>query len=352
MTEENRIGAGMDPTELWSQWYETGTKMWSEVMQGAQESYVDPYGLYRQWFENMGQMRGQMMGAAGAVAEGQESPVPTDPQEMWSKWVNATLEGWQKAAGLGTEIMSMTPQWMQMMDQMRQNLTKVQTMPNDPLELAVQWYGATSGPVSEFVQDVIEREEFLDISSRFMQNYASMHKVFGRNSEEYLQNLQMPARSDVTRVASLVVALEDKVDRLEETFDDFSYGYQEPATAESIQALDKRLESIAKPDERLDRLEALEGRINGVEGKLDQLLAAVEGISTNGSGGATAVGEAASQTEQPQAEQSEPEESQEIKATDAALRKAGELGVDLATVDGTGADGQITVGDVREKGDS
>jgi polyhydroxyalkanoic acid synthase PhaR subunit len=331
----------MDPTELWSQWYETGTKMWSEVMQGAQESYVDPYGLYRQWFENMGQMRDQMMGAAGAAVDGQESPVPTDPQEMWSKWVNTTLEGWQKAAGIGTEMMSMTPQWMKMMDQMRQNLMQVQAMPNDPLELAVQWYGATSGPVSEFVQDVIEREEFLDISSRFMQNYASWYKVLGHNSEESLHNLQMPSRSDVTRVASLVVALEDKVDRLEETFDDFEYGYQEPATAESIEALDKRLDSIAKPDERLDRIEALEGRIDQVEGKLDQLLAAVEGLSTNGSGDATAVQEP-QQAEQPQ----------EIKATDAARRKAQELGLDLATVNGTGADGQITVGDVRQKGDS
>ncbi|MGB3634669.1 MAG: E3 binding domain-containing protein [Rubrobacteraceae bacterium] len=350
MTEESGIGAGMDPTELWAQWFETGSKMWSEVMQGSQESYVDPYGIYRQWFENMGQMRDQMMGAAGA--EGQETPVGTDPQEIWGKWVDATLEGWQKATGIGTEMMSMTPRWMQMMDQTRQNLLQVQAMPNDPLKLAVQWYGATSGPVSEFVQDVIEREEFLDVSSRFMQNYASVYKVFGHNSEEQLHNLQMPSRSDVTRVASLVVALEDKVDRLEETFDDFEYGYQEPATAESISALDKRLDSIAKPDERLDRIEALEGRIDSVEGKLDQLLAAVEGISTNGSGDATVVEEVASQTEQPQAEQSEPEESQEIKATDAARRKAGELGVDLATVDGTGADGQITVGDVRKKGDS
>ena len=75
MTEESRIGAGMDPTELWTQWYETGSKMWSEVLQGGQESYVDPYGLYRQWFESMGRMRDQMMGAAGAMtaADGQES---------------------------------------------------------------------------------------------------------------------------------------------------------------------------------------------------------------------------------------------------------------------------------------
>ena len=333
MTEESRIGAGTDPTELWTRWYETSSKMWSEMMQGGQEGYMDPYGLYRQWFENLGQMRDQMMGAAGAAANGQETPSGTDPQEMWSKWVDATLEGWQRAAGIGTEMLSMTPRWLQMIDQTRENLLQVQNVPNDPLELAVQWYGATSGPVSEFVQDVIEREEFLDVSSRFMQNYASVYKILGRNSEENLHNLQMPSRSDVTRVAGLVVALEDKVDRLEETFEEFEYGYAEPATAESVEALGKRL----------DRIEALEGRMEQVEGKLDQLLAAVEGISANGSGNVAVVEEPGPQ---------QPEESQETKATDAARRKAEELGVNLATVNGTGADGQITVGDVREKGDS
>ncbi|MGF1471807.1 MAG: E3 binding domain-containing protein [Rubrobacteraceae bacterium] len=323
MAEDSGFGPGMDPKELWARWYETGSKMWSEVMGGSQEAYVDPYGLYRQWFENMGKMRDSLPGATGIAANGQEVAGGADPQEMWSKWVDATFEGWQKATGLGAEMISMTPLWMQMMDQMRQNLLQVQTRPNDPLEFAVQWYGATSGPVSEFVQDVIEREEFLDVSSRFMQNYASVYKIFGRNSEEYLHNLQMPARSDVTRVASLIVALEDKVDRLEETFEEFEYGYTEPATAESVEALE-------------GRIGGLEGRIGQIEGKLDQLLSAVEGISANGSGDVAPV-------EEP---------SQEIKATDAARRKAQELGVDLATIEGTGADGQITVGDVREKGDS
>ena len=270
-----------------------GSRMWSEVMRGPQERYVDPYGLYRQWFESAGRMREQMTQmtgdaeAAAGAADGREVAGGMNPQEMWGKWVETTLEGWQRAAGLGTEMMSMTPHWMRMMGQARENLLAQQKLPNDPLELAVQWYNATSGPVSEFVQDVIEREEFLDVSSRFLQNYASLYKVFGRNSEEYLHNLQMPARSDVTRVASLVVALEDKVDRLEETFEEFEYGYQEPATAESIGALEGRL----------DRLDALEGRMDRIEGKLDQLLSAVEDISANGSGETSAVEEPAQQEE-------------------------------------------------------
>lgn len=42
------------------------------------------------------------------------------------------------------------------------------------------------------------------------------------------------------------------------------------------------------------------------------------------------------------------EEEGKIHATEAAERKAKELGVDLATVEGTGQNGRITVGDVQK----
>jgi polyhydroxyalkanoic acid synthase PhaR subunit len=244
------------------------------------------------------------MGAVGAG--GEEGTSGADPREMWRKWFDATVESWQRSAGLGQEMLAMTPRWAQMLDQARNNLMSLRSFPKDPLEFAVQWYNATSGPYSEFVQDVIEREEFLEPASRFMQNYASFYKVFRSRSEEALRSLQIPARSDIARVASLVVALEDKVDRLEEAFEEFEYGYAKPATAEEQDELEKRLDRV--------------------EDKLDRLLAALENGSPNG--------------------------TPEIKATDAARRTARELGVDLTEVEGTGNGGQITVNDVRRKGES
>jgi polyhydroxyalkanoic acid synthase PhaR subunit len=307
LAEERRRGGSMDPAELWRQWYEAGSRMWTDVLQGSQESYVDPYGLYRQWFEGMERLRGQMMGAVGA-AGGVEGTNGADPREMWRKWFDATVESWQRSAGLGQEILAMTPRWAQMLDQARNNLMSLERFPKDPLEFAVQWYNATSGPYSEFVHDIIEREEFLEPASRFMQNYASFYKVFRSRSEEALRSLQIPARSDIARVASLVVALEDKVDRLEEAFEEFEYGYAKPATAEEVGELERRLDRV--------------------EGKLDRILAALEdGFAANNG-------------------------TPEIRATEAARRKAEELGVDLADVHGTGADGRITVEDVRRKGES
>jgi pyruvate/2-oxoglutarate dehydrogenase complex dihydrolipoamide acyltransferase (E2) component len=183
-----------------------------------------------------------------------------------------------------------------------------------------------------------------------MQSYTSFYKVFRRDSEKYLKNLQIPVRSDITRVAGLVVALEDKIDRLEEAFEEFEYGYAEPATAESLEAVEKRLDNLKSALERIeggaataDSVNHLDDRLNTVEAKIDRLLTAFENASQNGS----------VQTEATQVPTQNGEDAEEeIRATDAARRMAQELGVELSEVEGTGSGGQITVNDVRRKGQS
>jgi polyhydroxyalkanoic acid synthase PhaR subunit len=298
----------MDPAELWRQWMEPGSSMWSEMTRGGQDGQVDPYGMYRQWFDGMREVQERMI---GAVPE----PVAGNPgaQDIWQRWFELTSDSWRRSAEVGQNAMELLPRWMQMLDEARTNLLAGGVPPSDPLQLAAEWYNATSGPFSDFVGDVIEREEFLEPSSQFLQSYASFYKVFKRNSEEYLKNLQLPVRSDITRIAGLVVNLEEKIDRVEEVLEDLEdtgTTTVEPASAEAVQNL--------------------EARLDRVEGKLDRLISALEngGVpETNGS-------------------------VVEVRATDAARRKARELGVDLADVQATGANGEVTVGDVRRKGES
>ena len=328
------MAAGMDPTELWRQWLESGTRMWSGAADGAGQSLMDPTGVYRRWFEAMQEAQERMIGAVPERVDG--NPGVGD---VWRRWSEAAGESWRRGAELSQNAAEILPRWTQMLEEARDNLLAAGAPPSDPLQLATQWYNATSGPFSDFVGDVIEREEFLEPSSRFLQSYASFYKVFKRNSEEYLKSLQIPVRSDISRIAGLVVNLEDKVDAIEEVLEDFEYGYASPATAESVESLERRIGGLENTLERVTEAGAqaataesvgnLEGRLDRVEGKLDRLLAALE----NGNAGAN--GSAAV----------------EVKATDAARRKARELGVDLAEVDGTGTDGQVTVDDVRKKGE-
>lgn len=46
------------------------------------------------------------------------------------------------------------------------------------------------------------------------------------------------------------------------------------------------------------------------------------------------------------------EEEEEVEATEAATELAEELGVDLGSVEGSGKDGKITVGDVKAASDA
>jgi polyhydroxyalkanoic acid synthase PhaR subunit len=297
----------MDPGELWRQWMESGSRMWS-----AGDGQLDPFGMYDRWFEGMREVQERMIGAAPEPVAGNQ-----EVRDLWQRWFEMTSDSWRKSAEMGQSAMELLPRWMQMLDEARTNLLAGGVPPSDPLQLATQWYNATSGPFSDFVGDVIEREEFLEPSSRFLQSYASFYKVFKRNSEEYLKNLQIPVRSDITRIAGLVVNLEEKVDRIEEVLEDFEYGYAEPATSESVKEVENRLDRV--------------------EGKLDRLLAALEG-ARNGE-----VAEVVAETNG---------SATEVKATDAARRKARELGVDLSEVEGTGNGGQVTVEDVRRKGEN
>jgi polyhydroxyalkanoic acid synthase PhaR subunit len=367
VSEERRNRATTDLAELWRQWFETGTRMWSGALGAGQGNQMDPYGLYRQWFNSLGDFQellfdgGFRSPAAALSRDGGGSTPVVDPasaaqnpaaaeqpaldavkgqaveaHNLWKQWFEGAQDSWQKAAGLGREAVELGPRWVAMWDQIRNNFLSVGGYPTDPLQFATRWYNATSGPFSDFIGDLIEREEMLDTSSHLLQHYASFYKVFRRNSEEYLKSLQIPVRSDITRVAGLVVALEDKVDRLEEAFEDFEYGYAEPATAESVGNLENRIAN-------------LEGRLEGVEGKIDRLLAALENAPQNGAqAGPQEYAQAETVEDSREEGASEaPQANGEVRATDAARRKAQELDVDLGEVEGTGAGGQITVDDVR-----
>jgi len=452
--EQGRAGTGANPMDLWMQWYETSTKTWSDVFDGAQEGLVDPWGLYRQWFASMEEARDRMFGAVrsgtpdGMLDGAADTPAsvldPTgimdamgaagamesmDPQQMYRRWFEGATEAWQKSNQFGTGMLDFSQQWAGVLEQTGANMMKAEGgPPKDPVEFAVKWYNATSGPLGEFVQELLQKEDFLEPSSRFLQNYATFYKVFKKNSEEHLKTLQLPTRSDIARIATLVINLEDKVDRIEEAFEDFEDGSADFATNEAVESLQERVSSfeekldrllsaadsseavnktnadaneerIGRVEEKLDRIstameqsadtsatDELGGRLDQVESKLDQLIAILDQPSDTSATDhldervdrvegkhdqlLTSLGDlrpdtteldTASDTSASEANApasaagtngGAAADNADVKATDAARRKAEELGVDLAEVEGTGTDGQMTVGDVRKKGES
>lgn len=284
------------------------------MLGGDKETYMDPFGLYQQWFGNL--------------EETQKPPVGTaNSQEIWRQWTEATAGAWRRVLGAGTTLAGLTPYWVEMAEGVWKQMFEGGNPPTDPLDFYLRWYNATNVPLSKMIRNILEDESFLEDSRRFLENYASLEQIFQRASEEYFGYLQLTTRSDSSRIAGLVVGLDAKVDRMEEAFEEFEHdGYATPATAEAVAAIEDRVKELER------KLGDNRSGLQRMEGKLDQLLAAL-GTSTNGGSQTTGSRE-------------------EIEATDAARRKAQELGVNLQEIQGSGTDGRITVDDVRKKGET
>jgi len=161
-----------------------------------------------------------------------------DPTELWKQWYETSSN-----------------QWLEMMEEARAKMLAGESLPADPFTFFKQWYEATSETWSKVVGDVIGTEKFVEATSRFLESYTSFARTLRRTNEEYFRNLQLPTRSDIARVAELVVALEEKVDRIEDAFEEFQEGPQ-VAISEVVEGLSKRLDRV--------------------ESKLDKVLAALE----------------------------------------------------------------------------
>ena len=233
----------MDPTGLWKQWYETSSKAWSAALENGKEGFVDPYGLYTSWLKRMGSAQEEMR--QGNFKSWPLHPIG-NPREVWQEWFDGTIEMWRQAAQAGGDPLGMTARWLAMMEETRDRVLSRELLPSDIFTMFREWYEATSETWAKVVNDTIGTEQFIESASPFLESYATFYKSSRRANEEYFKNLQLPTRSDIARVAELIVNLEEKVDRI----DDAS------ATTQQVEGLTKRLDAI--------------------EHKLDSVIAALE----------------------------------------------------------------------------
>ena len=256
---EMRPQANLDPMGLWGQWLSANSRMWSGMLGGDAEALMDPFGLYRQW--------------SGGLAEDAKNPPggAAPPGEFLEQWVEATTDLWRRYAEYSSLLLGFVPQWAEITRELTSQMFEGGRIPTDPLDFYTRLYNATNGPLSKMIREILENETFLADQRRFMENYATLETVLHEAAERYFgDNLQLSTRSDSTRMARMVVGLDGKLDRLEEAFEDFEDGQATPATAETVSALEGRIEGMEK------KLDDSRSDLNRVEEKLDRLLAALE----------------------------------------------------------------------------
>ena len=221
------------------------------------ETDSDPLGFYQLWLKSLQDGQEQMMKAS---AQGM-----LDSGQAWKQWLAATLAIWRKTAEMGPDPLGLTSQWLKMMEGVQEKLLAGGTVPADPFTFFKEWYEAISESWSRVVEDTIASEQFLEFNKLFLESYTSFSKAFRRANEEYLRILQLPSRSDMSHIAELVVALEEKVDKLDDRFEDVEAAFSQTAKSEAIAGLAQRLEQV--------------------EGKLDRILAKLSKFEAHGANG-------------------------------------------------------------------
>ena len=277
MPEKANSQGTMDPMDLWKQWNSSTSAMWSNVMGGNKESFVDPYGLYQSWLKGMEEAQEQLKAGAAKMI---------NPEEFWKNWFEMTTSSWRKAAETGADPFGLTTRWLEVMEEAREKMFAGGNMPADPFSFYKQWYDATSETWSKVVGDIISTQEFSHASSQYLDNYLSFIKASRRVYEEYFKNLQLPTRSDIARVAGLVVSLEDKVDQIDDAIEDFEEHIGQMVTNDTFNSLTDRLDALESklavlPDtvEKVNALSGINGRLDTLEGKLAVLPDAVEKVN-------------------------------------------------------------------------
>ncbi|HLX41578.1 MAG TPA: hypothetical protein VKR42_13680 [Ktedonobacteraceae bacterium] len=263
MSEGTNAKSSLDPTELWKQWYDTSAKAWENVVENSKDLYGDPFGLYRSWSNSV----------TNAQTMLQDSPLGTmDITAIWQRWFETTIDIWRKASQTASDPLGITSKWLGMMEEAQAKLQKGEVPYAEPFTFFRDWYNATNETWSKFVEEYIGSEQFMESSTPFLESYASFFKTFRRANEEFFKNLQLPTRSDIARIAELVIALEEKVDQLDDSLDSINGSQSKAATQETVNGIAGQLHAL---ESKMDLLPATLAHAGAVE-KLNQRLGSVE----------------------------------------------------------------------------
>jgi polyhydroxyalkanoic acid synthase PhaR subunit len=235
MPEEEKSRGPVSPIAMWEQWYEAATRAWTPDKEGATDASVAPFGLYRAWLKST-----------------------REPQEAWKRWFDATTEPWRKLIENGANPAGLVSRWLEMMEEARARLLQGGSVAADPFTFFKQWYEASSETWGKVIEETIGGDRFMGEASQFLESYANFVGTVRRTGEEYFGHLQLSTRSDAARIAELVINVENKVEQLDETFENYE---------------ESNARARAKTNEALASLPA---RIDGVEGRLEKVPAALQ----------------------------------------------------------------------------
>lgn len=127
-----------------------------------------------------------------------------------------------------------------------------QQMSFDPFALWKQMYDKAEEQWSQTIDEAMHKEEFSKWMGQCLNGYLQYQNLARQSAEKYLEQANMPSRQDISNIASLVVHVEEKIDKLEQVIEEDIIDFLKQADwAKEVKNLK---EDIAKMSKRLDQL--------------------------------------------------------------------------------------------------
>jgi polyhydroxyalkanoic acid synthase PhaR subunit len=88
--------------------------------------------------------------------------------------------------------------------------------PPDPFELWRQIYETNERAWNAILERTVTNPAFAESSGKLLETFLAAQKTVRDNMRTYLEQINFPTREDIARLGELIVALEEKVDQLDD----------------------------------------------------------------------------------------------------------------------------------------
>lgn len=130
----------------------------------------------------------------------------------------------------------------------------------DPFAMWKSVYEKTESKWNEVLHETMQKEAFSEWMGQVQNAFLQYQELVQTTTENYLKQVNMPTRDEISNVASLIINLEEKVDNLDQKIDDEILGNSQAAELNnlkiSIAKLDQKMDGILKAFQQLAAQEA------------------------------------------------------------------------------------------------
>lgn len=112
-------------------------------------------------------------------------------------------------------------------------------LPFDPFTMWKTFYEQTEANWTSAIHETLKKESFSEGMGETLNYYLQAQELKNDTTETFLKSVNMPTRSEVADVASLVINVESKLDILDDRFEE---------------EIDQLKKAVANLDEKLDKI--------------------------------------------------------------------------------------------------